>query len=52
MKILNKYKEFLSNSLDMADKYGVYVTGQTIRSESEGVIKEVRIVGELSLIHI
>ena len=45
MKVLNKYKEFLASNLDIAEKYGVYVTGQTIKSESEGVIKEVRTVG-------
>lgn len=45
-KILDKYKGFLSNNLDMADKYGAYVTGQIIKSESEGVIKEVRTVGD------
>ena len=46
VKVLNKYKEFLASNLSMADRYGVYVTGQTIKSESEGIIKEVRIVGE------
>ena len=45
MKVLNKYKEYLASNLDIAEKYGVYVTGQTIKSESEGVIKEVRTVG-------
>lgn len=46
MKVLNKYKEFLASNLDIAEKYGVYVTGQTIKSESEGVIKEVRTIGD------
>lgn len=45
-KILDKYKDFLSNNLNMADKYGMYVTGQIIKGESEGVIKEVRTVGD------
>lgn len=45
MKVLNKYKEFLASNLGIAEKYGVYVTGQTIKSESEGVIKEVRTIG-------
>ena len=35
VKVLNKYKEFLASNLSMADRYGVYVTGQTIKSESE-----------------
>lgn len=42
VKVLYKYKEFLSNNLDMADKYGLYVTGQIIKSESDGIIKEVQ----------
>lgn len=45
-KILNKYKTFLANSLNIADKYGLYVTEQTIKSESEGIIREVRTVGD------
>ncbi len=45
-KILNKYKGFLASNLNMADKYGLYVTEQTIKSESEGIIREVRTVGD------
>lgn len=31
-QVLNKYKEFLANNLNMADKYGLYVTGQIIKN--------------------
>lgn len=43
-KILDKYKEFLGNNLSIPEKYGLYVTGQTIKSESESIIKEVQAV--------
>lgn len=48
VKVLYKYKEFLSNNLDMADKYGLYVTGQIIKSESDGIIKEVQKVEDIT----
>lgn len=48
VKVLNKYKEFLSNNLDLADKYGLYVTGQIIKSESGGIIKEVQKVEDIT----
>ena len=48
VKVLNKYKEFLSNNLDLSDKYGLYVTGQIIKSESDGVIKEVQKVEDIT----
>lgn len=46
MKILNKYKEFLTDNLNTTDIYGLYVTGQIIKSESGEIIKEVRTVGD------
>lgn len=48
VKVLNKYKEFLSNNLDLSDKYGLYVTGQIIKSESDGIIKEVQKVEDIT----
>ena len=41
-------KEFLSNNLDLSDKYGLYVTGQIIKSESDGIIKEVQKVEDIT----
>lgn len=48
MKILNKYKEFLASNLNIADKYGLYVTGQIIKGDSEEIIKEVQSVGNIT----
>ena len=34
--------------MDLADKYGLYVTGQIIKSESGGIIKEVQKVEDIT----
>ena len=41
-KVLTKYKEFMSDNLNSADKYSLHVTNQIINNQSDKIIKEVQ----------